>query len=380
MNEPTKLDQVINQAESTIRNQIKEMAGLVERALQSSLQAFLTGSGEVAYSVIFRDQYIDEKEKEIDRLCLNFLVRQQPAAGHLRFVYAAIKINQELERIGDYAESIARQSLILNSLGTSFERGLYEEVAGIAIPMVGAAVTAFIDQDEQLAWKTMESEEQANKVRDKINREVNNLHRQSDLPLEALTALMTVGRRFERVADQCKNICEEVLYLCTGQYMKHAGSEIFRILFVDDKNSSLSQMAEAIANAQKLENFHFSSAGIDPEPVVPQTVEFCRNKQIDISDQIAKSIDQIPDFEHYHVIVALSESAQRVFPRPPTRTVSLFWQVEDPAESTKAPESSPESIAAAHESTFQFLENQIKDLAHALMGERINPKNLSEKS
>ena len=62
-----------------------------------------------------------------------------------------------------------------------------------------------------------------------------------------MTPLMTIARRFERVSDQAKNICEEVLYMCTGEYSKHTGAEVLRILFVDEHNSCRSQMAEAVA-------------------------------------------------------------------------------------------------------------------------------------
>ena len=100
----------------TIRSKVERMAGLAQSALSDSVSALLKKNGQLAYSVILRDQEIDEYEKEIDRLCLEFLIRQQPVAGSLRFVYATIKINLELERIGDYAESIARRGLVVNSV------------------------------------------------------------------------------------------------------------------------------------------------------------------------------------------------------------------------------------------------------------------------
>jgi phosphate transport system protein len=81
------------------------MAGLSERALEASLRALVERDRQLAYSVILRDQYLDEMETELNRLCLEFLVRQQPVAGQLRFVFTTIQINKELERIGDYAET-----------------------------------------------------------------------------------------------------------------------------------------------------------------------------------------------------------------------------------------------------------------------------------
>ena len=92
------------------------MSSLAERALRDCVEALADGDRQRAYAVILRDQYIDEKEKEIDRLCLEFLVRQQPVGLHLRLAYSTIKINLELERVGDYAESVARQILRLSDL------------------------------------------------------------------------------------------------------------------------------------------------------------------------------------------------------------------------------------------------------------------------
>ncbi|HEY0708366.1 MAG TPA: PhoU domain-containing protein, partial [Polyangia bacterium] len=103
-----------------IRSKVRQMAELAEGSLRSCLRALTERNRSLAYSVIVRDQRIDELEKEIDRLCLEFIVRQQPVAGTLRFAYAAIKINSELERVGDYAESMARQILMLTSMDFDF--------------------------------------------------------------------------------------------------------------------------------------------------------------------------------------------------------------------------------------------------------------------
>src|SRR6185369_12974081 len=93
------------------QEKVSEMGGLAEQALRDCLSALRNRNRQLAYTVILRDSRIDELEKEVDRLCLEFLVRQQPVAGPLRFAYSTIRINLELERVGDYAESIARQVL-----------------------------------------------------------------------------------------------------------------------------------------------------------------------------------------------------------------------------------------------------------------------------
>src|SRR5689334_17535274 len=138
-----------------IETKVQEMSTLAQRALRDSLRALTERNRVLAYGVILRYQYIDELEKEVDRLCLEFLVRQQPAAGHLRFAYATIKINLELERIGDYAESIARQVLKISGMDFQPSYEKFVAIANLSIPMLQQAVEAFVRQDAQLAKSTM---------------------------------------------------------------------------------------------------------------------------------------------------------------------------------------------------------------------------------
>ena len=103
--------------------------------------------------------------------------------------------------------------------------------------MLREAVESFLQQDADLATRTMVMEEQANTLRNSINAELAELSRRNQLPAAALTPLMTIARRFERVTDQAKNLCEEVLYMCTGEFAKHKGADAFRILFFDLDNA-----------------------------------------------------------------------------------------------------------------------------------------------
>src|SRR5512139_2774081 len=149
---PTRLEESLERDIERIRQQVLEMSALAERALRDCVEALSGGDRQRAYAVILRDQYIDEKEKEIDRLCLEFLVRQQPVGMHLRLAYSTIKINLELERVGDYAESVARQLLRLSSLPPPAPiRERIVEMANLAIPMLHDAIDAFVRQDPTLA-------------------------------------------------------------------------------------------------------------------------------------------------------------------------------------------------------------------------------------
>lgn len=348
-----------------IRRKVIEMGNLAERALQGSLQALIERNRQLAYSVILRDQYIDELEKELDRLCLEFLVRQQPVGAHLRFVFATIKINNEMERIGDYAESIARHFLRINALEPHPSYDKFVEIANLAIPMLRNALKAFVEQDVELARATTALEDKVDGIRNSIHEDLVHLREEGKLPLGMLAPLMIISSRFERVADQACNICEEVMFMCSGEYIKHKGGEVIRVLFVDDGNASTSQMAEGIASSLNQSKFVFSSAGVTPRSVDARTVRFMMDKGIDISRQTSKYLNQIPNLDHYQVVVALSKEARVAFPPPPTKTVSIDWEVSDPAKV----EGTGEEVRDAYNKAFQFLETHIRDLVEAILGD-----------
>jgi phosphate transport system protein len=361
----THLEASLQRDIDLIRSKIQEMSRRDEQALTTCLKALQESNRQLAYSVILRDRYIDELEKQIDRLCLEFIIRQQPVAGHLRFVYSTIKINAELERIGDYAESIARQILKLAKYDLKSFHPQFVEIANLSIPMLHAAVQAFVEQNAELARKTMAVEDEVDVLRNKINATLLGAHRENEIPLEALTPLMTIARRLERVSDQAKNICEEVLYISTGESYKHQGTEVFRILFVDHDNACRSQIAEAIANSLALPKLVFTSAGLDPKPVDPQTIKFLGEKGIRVARATSKSIQQVPNLEHYQVIAALDPEVKKSLPAAPNKIITLEWTVKDPSKVR----GSPAEVRAAYEETFRYIQQHIQDLAEAILGD-----------
>jgi phosphate transport system protein len=365
----THYEETLQRDIDRIRRKVTDMGTLAEHALKSCLQALGERNRQLAYSVILRDQRIDELEKEIDRLCLEFIVRQQPVAGTLRFAYATIKINLELERVGDYAESIARQILTLSTLDADIPQARYQEMASLAIPMIHDAVRAFVTQDPDLARKTMEAEDRVDFLRHETNQELVEMLQAGKLPLAALTPLMSIANRLERVADQAKGICQEVLYICTGEYTKHQGTGVFRVLFVDEHNSCRSQMAEGIGNALGQPKFIFASAGLEPWRLDPATVTFLRDKGIDISRNASRAVEQVPNLEYYQVIVALADEARKVFPPPPTKVVCIDWSTKDPSKV----HGTAEEVRAAYEETYQFLRAHLQDLVEAILGDETRP-------
>lgn len=348
-----------------IRAKLLEMLALDEQALTRAFQAFAKHDRQLAYSVILRDQDVDALDALLDRMCLEFIVRHQPAASLLRFVYAASKIVNLLERVGDYAESIARQVLLLSSLEYEIPTETFNEIANLSIPMLHNAVQAFVDRNTDLARSTMASEPRVNQVRDSLTSLLVDWREQGRLPLEALTPLITVARRFERVSDQATNICEQALYFATGEYLRHHVRDDFRVLFVDQENGCLSRIAEAVATALDARRFSFDSAGITAGAVEPQTIRFLADKGVDISHRPSKSVAQVPQLEMVQVVVALSKDAEKAFPQKPSKSLGLRWLVPDPCTAR----GTPEEVREEYERAYQSLRNHTRDLVQAILGE-----------
>jgi len=358
----THLEALLEQDLERIRLQVVEMGGLAERAILASIRAVLERDRQLAFAVILRDQFIDQAEKQLDKLCLQFLVRYQPAASLLRFAYATIKVNLELERVGDYAESIARQALKLTEVHAPLPLDGLQQVVNLAVPMLHDAIQAFVAQDADLARKTIETDEAVDLLRDKLAKDLTSAYKEGRLPFEALNPLIMVARRLERVSDQARNISMETLYMCTGEIAKHPGSEVFQVLFVDEHNACRSVIAETIGTALKEPDFVFSSAGLSPAPVSEPTIRFMASRGFDVSRFAPRALTSVANIDHEDVIVLLAPEARQAFPRRPRHTVMLDWSVEDPS----AVAGSEEEVAAAYQRTYAYIEAQIRDLVSAI--------------
>lgn len=348
-----------------IRARLVEMGAGCQRAVRGAVEAFLQRNRMRAWAVVIRDQGIDALEKEIDRLCLEYLVRQQPAGGPLRFAYSSIKINGELERVGDCAESIAHQAAKLCRWEFEVPAARFQQMADLAVRMLGDAVRAFLAEDVALARTTIETEDTVDALKTQLRTELVQAYRDGRLPFEALDPCLTITRRLERVSDEARDICLETLYLCTGEYAKHPGTELYRVLFLDRHDAGAGPMAEAIGGALRQPKFRFMSAGLDPRPLHEATRVFLRQKGFDLERRAPKSLTQVPELDRHYVIVALTPEVRTVLPRAAHNHVQLDWAVEDPATA----EGPAERVQEVLERTYGLLEAQIRALVGAVLEE-----------
>ena len=345
-----------------IRAQVRMMADLCERAIGEALAALVGGHRQPAYLVILRDQQIDEAEQQLDRLCLEFLVRHQPAAGHLRFGYAALKISSELERIGDHAEAIARRLLKFEADRPAISYAPFQTMANASIAMMRDAVRAFDQKDGELARNTMLAEETIDRMRVDLDTSLASLEKDRTLTLESFAILSAISRRIERMSDEVRDMCAETIYMCTGDFVKHRAPEVFRVLFVDRHNHCRSQMAEAIATNMSLPHMLFTSAGLDPQSIDPRLPAFLAEKGLDVSHHRPKSIEHVPNLSHYHVVIAFDQSVYYSLRFHRTLIVCIDWSVADPS----TVEGTPAEVHAAYEHTFTFIRDHLKELVEAI--------------
>src|SRR5512136_2444880 len=145
---------------------------LVQKAVRNAVTALLTRDSDLARKVIEDDDSINTKEVEIDEFCLKLLALRQPAAKDLRFIATAIKINYDLERMGDMAVNICERVLELNAEPQLKPYIDLPKMAEIAQTMVKESLDAFVKEDPQLAWKVTQDDEKVDQLNEQIFREL----------------------------------------------------------------------------------------------------------------------------------------------------------------------------------------------------------------
>ncbi|HNQ47302.1 MAG TPA: phosphate signaling complex protein PhoU [Syntrophorhabdus sp.] len=196
-------------------------AGLVERAIQDAIKALLERTSDVAKRVIEDDDSVNAIEVEIDEFCLKLLALRQPAARDLRFITTAIKINYDLERIGDMAVNICERVLELNQEPQLKPYIDLPTMASIVQIMVKESLDAFLKEDVQLALKVALDDEKVDSLLDQIFRELLTYMMQDARTISRATRLLFISKNLERIADHAVNIAELVIFMVEGKIIRH---------------------------------------------------------------------------------------------------------------------------------------------------------------
>jgi phosphate transport system protein len=195
--------------------------GLVEGAIQDAISALLERRSEIAEKVIEDDDIVNAKEVEIDEFCLKLLALRQPAARDLRFITTAIKINYDLERIGDLAVNICERVLELNKEPQLKPYIDIPVMANTVQLMLKESLDAFIKEDVDLALKVAKDDERVDQFLDQIFRELLTYMMQDMRTISRATRVMFISKSLERIADHAVNIAELVIFTAQGKIIRH---------------------------------------------------------------------------------------------------------------------------------------------------------------
>ena len=204
-----------------LKEKLLHEAGLVERAIQDAIKALLERTSDTARKVIEDDDSINTLEVEIDEFCLKLLALRQPAARDLRFITTAIKINYDLERIGDMAVNICERVLELNQEPQLKPYIDLPTMASIVRTMVKESLDAFVKEDVQLALKVTQDDEKVDNYLDQIFRELLTYMMQDARTISRATRLLFISKNLERMADHAVNIAELVIFMVEGKIIRH---------------------------------------------------------------------------------------------------------------------------------------------------------------
>jgi phosphate transport system protein len=197
---------------------------LVEKAVRNAIEALQNRDSELAGRVIADDDLINKKEVEIEEFCIKLLALRQPAAKDLRFITTAVKINYDLERMGDMAVNVCERVLDLNLEPQLKPYIDLPKMAEIAQMMVKESLEAFVNEDVELARKVMNEDEKMDQLTEQVFRELLTYMSQDLKTISRATRLLFIAKYLERLADHAVNIAELVVFLVEGRIVRHCKS------------------------------------------------------------------------------------------------------------------------------------------------------------
>jgi len=210
---------------SKLKKMLFEMAASVEEMIAKSIKALKDRNMIMAEEVIKSDQKINEMEVEIDNQCIRILALYHPEAADLRTVSMIMKINNDLERIGDHAVNIAEKTIYLADKPPVKPLIDIPKMADKAIQMLQESLDAFVNKDAELAVDVCKKDDDVDELEPQIVRELVTYMISDPQTIDRSLALILIAREIERVADLATNIAEDTYYIASGKMLKHHSFE-----------------------------------------------------------------------------------------------------------------------------------------------------------
>ena len=201
-----------------LNNNLLEMGALIERSIQNATQALVEQNVSAAKEAIAADRDIDQKEREIESLCIKLLLQQQPVAKDLRLISAAHKMITDMERIGDQAADISDIVIYIADQPYIKELVHLPQMGQKAIQMVRGSLDAYVNKDLALAQSVMAMDDEIDDLFTVVKAElIEQIHHDAETGEQAMDLLM-IAKYYERIGDHAQNIAEWVEYALTGRH------------------------------------------------------------------------------------------------------------------------------------------------------------------
>ena len=204
-----------------IKKELLTTGLMVEKALNDSIQSLVDRNPELARDVILGDRSIDQKENQIEEECLKVLALHHPVANDLRFVVAVLKVNNDLERMGDLAANIAERSIYLASHEPLQAVLNFHHMADGVQAMVSKSLDALIKMDTKLAQIVLTLDDGIDDLNREMYSNLQDIMRQSPEFIDRAVQTLSVSRYLERIADLSTNIAEDVVFMVDGELIRH---------------------------------------------------------------------------------------------------------------------------------------------------------------
>ena len=205
-----------------IKKQILSLGAKVEEQVRMATQAVEAHDAELAKQIIRSDFEIDEMEVEIEEECLKILALHQPVAVDLRFLIAVIKINNDLERIGDQAVNIAERVDVIAKRDLSEFFFDYTAMGEKVQDMLKMSLDALVNMDYDTAYSVVMRDDEVDQIKSDAYDRIKQAMSSHPDKIGYLINLLLISRHLERLADHATNIAEEVIYLIEGEIVRHA--------------------------------------------------------------------------------------------------------------------------------------------------------------
>lgn len=323
----THYEERLEQDLQSIRDGISHIGATVQDNLWDAVLSLTRFDRERANHTILRDRHVNRATEALDHECHVFVVRHLPSAGHLRFVSAVMRANVALERIGDYAVTICRETLQLDKPLPESMAAELDTLGAQVASTVRSAIESFVDRDVAGAAAGMGMAKQVETLYKKVFRALRSLGESHELSTGDLFSLLIASRVLKRASDQAENLCEQTHFAVTGEAKEE---KQYRLLFVD-QDSSLAKVAEIFAEGAFPADGVFESASVNPaEAYAPAMVEFLKRRGAEVDDEpvsVERRMEQAA--RHYHVIVGLDVDPANYIEHVPFRSVVLRWDLSE---------------------------------------------------